>query len=301
MGREMTGRILITGATGAMGAAAVEALASRGIPVLMACRNLAKAEAVRSSVLSRVPSADIVVRHLDLASMESVRSFAASIKGDSANAPACPINAVFHNAGVISKGYSLTDDGFENTFSVNYFGPWLLTQLLLPVLPADARIVYMVSLTCRFAGLSESYLQPSARDFSQLGTYARAKRALLSSALELKRRQPSLQVHLADPGVVASDMIDMGHWFDPLADIFFKPLCKKPATGVQPALRALLGDATCCPKSPNPAVTALLGLASSSGEPRYFVGRSDRPIPRRYLTPSADSSLWSATAHLLNL
>ena len=264
-----------------MGAAAVEALASRGIPVLMACRNLAKAEAVRSSVLSRVPSADIVVRHLDLASMESVRSFAASIKGDSANAPACPINAVFHNAGVISKGYSLTDDGFENTFSVNYFGPWLLTSLLLPILPADARIVYMVSLTCRFAGLSESsYLQPSARDFSQLGTYARAKRALLSSALELKRRHPALQVHLADPGVVASDMIDMGHWFDPLADIFFKPLCKKPATGVQPALRALF---------------------SSVGEPRYFVGRSDRPIPRRYLTPSLDERLWSATVRLLNL
>ena len=296
----MMGRFVVTGATGAMGAAAVEALASRGIPVLMACRNLAKAEAVRSSVLSRVPSADIVVRHLDLASMESVRSFAASIKGDSDDTPACPISAVFHNAGVISKGYSLTADGFENTFSVNYFGPWLLTQLLLPVLPPDARIVYMVSLTCRFARLSEAYLQPTPADFSQLGTYARAKRALLSSALELKRRHPSLQVHLADPGVVASDMIDMGHWFDPLADALFKPLCKKPATGVQPALRALLWDASCCPKSPNPTATASLGLASSADEPRYFVGRSDHPIPRRYLTPAADERLWSTTARLLN-
>ena len=287
----MTGRYLITGATGAMGAAAVEALASRGIPVLMACRNLAKAEAVRSSVLSRVPSADIVVRHLDLASMESVRSFAAGLSPGA-------VDAVFHNAGVISKGYSLTADGFENTFSVNYFGPWLLTSLLQPVLPADARIVYMVSLTCRFAGLSESYLQPSDRDFSQLGTYARAKRALLSSALELKRRHPSLQVHLADPGVVASDMIDMGHWFDPLADTLFKPLCKKPATGVQPALRALLGDAA---GEPATASAPAGSGAAPVGEPRYFVGRSDRPIPRRYLTPSLDKRLWSATVRLLNL
>lgn len=274
----MMGRILITGATGAMGAAAVEALASRGIPVLMACRNLSKSEAVRSSILSRVPSADIVVRHLDLASMESVREFASGI------APGA-VDAVFHNAGVISKSYSLTADGFENTFSVNYFGPWLLTQLLLPVLPADARIVYMVSLTCRFSGLAECYLQPAPSEFSQLGTYARAKRALLSSALELKRRHPSLQVHLADPGVVASDMIDMGHWYDPLADALFKPLCKKPSVGVQPALRALLGDATCGPE-------AL--------EPRYFVGKRDKAILRRYLTPSLDERLWSATARLLN-
>ena len=302
----MMGRILITGATGAMGAAAVEALASRGIPVLMACRNLSKAEAVRSSILSRMPSADIVVRHLDLASMESVREFAASIKGDSADTPACPIDAVFHNAGVISKGYSLTSDGFENTFSVNYFGPWLLTQLLLPVLPPAARIVYMVSLTCRFAGLSVDYLQPAPSDFRQLRTYARAKRALLSSALELKRQHTSLQVHLADPGVVASDMIDMGRWYDPLADALFKPLCKKPSVGVQPALRALLGDAADT-DAPDAAATASPGLDSSgaglapAGAPRYFVGRSDRPTPRRYLTPSADASLWSATDRLLNL
>lgn len=294
----MMGRILITGATGAMGAAAVEALASRGIPVLMACRNLSKAEAVRSSILSRVPSADIVVRHLDLASMESVRAFAAGLAPSS-------VSAVFHNAGVISKGYSLTADGFENTFSVNYFGPWLLTQLLLPVLPPDARIVYMVSLTCRFAGLSVDYLQPAPSDFSQLGTYARAKRALLSSALELKRQHPSLQVHLADPGVVASDMIDMGHWYDPLADALFKPLCKKPSTGVQPALRALLGDAAGT-DAPDAAATASPGLDSSgaglapAGAPRYFVGRSDRPIPRRYLCSDADERLWSATARLLN-
>lgn len=297
----MMGRILITGATGAMGAAAVEALASRGIPVLMACRNLSKAEAVRSSILSRVPSADIVVRHLDLAFMESVRGFAASIKGDSADTTACPIDAVFHNAGVISKGYSLTTDGFENTFSVNYFGPWLLTQLLLPVLPSDARIVYMVSLTCRFADLSVDYLQPTPSDFSQLGTYARAKRALLSSALELKRRHPSLRVHLADPGVVASDMIDMGHWYDPLADALFKPLCKKPSVGVQPALRALLGPTSSEPvASKSDSGASVADDSGPAGETRYFVGRSDRPIPRRYLCSDADERIWSATTRLLN-
>ena len=267
----MNGRIIITGATGSMGAAAVEALAARGVPVLMACRNLGKAEAVRSDILGRISAADIELRQLDLASMASVRSFAEGIEAGT-------VAGLFNNAGVISKGYSITGDGFENTFSVNYFGPWLLTQLLLPKLPEDARIVNMISLTCRFALLSEQTLRPAEKDFSQLGTYARAKRALLSFSMELARRHPSLRVNLADPGIVASNMIDLGHWYDPLADALFKPLCRKPEAGVQPALRALTGQA----------------------RNRYFVGRGDKAIPARYYTPDLDARIWAATEESLS-
>ena len=269
----MSGRIIVTGATGSMGAAAVEALAAQGTPVVMACRNLRKAEEVRAGILGRVPSAQLLVRELDLASLESVRRFAQGIEPGS-------VSALFHNAGVISKSYGLTEDGLENTFSVNYFGPWLLTRLLLPKLPADARMVSMVSLTCRFAPLALSMLQPERKDFTQLGTYARAKRALLSFSLELARRHPALRVQLADPGVVASGMIDLGHWFDPLADALFKPLCKKPADGVRPALRA---------------------LSATETEPHYFVGKRNRPIPRRYCTPEQDARLWEETERLLSI
>lgn len=267
----MKGRVIITGATGSMGAAAVEALAARGIPVLMACRNLEKAEAVKADILTRVPSAGLEIRHLDLASLASVRSFAEDVEDDS-------VAALFNNAGVISKGYQITEDGFENTFSVNYFGPWLLTQLLLPKLPADASIVNMVSLTCSYAPLDERTLSPTDKDFSQLGTYARAKRALLSFSLELARRHPDLRVNMADPGIVASDMIDLGHWYDPLADALFKPLCKSPEAGVQPALRAL----------------------ASRRCNRYFVGKGDKEIPGRYLDPVLDARIWAATEQLLS-
>ncbi len=266
----MSGRVIITGATGSMGAAAAEALAGQGIPVLMACRNLEKAEAVRAGILSRIPQADLAVRQLDLASMESVRAFVEGIEPGS-------VTALFNNAGTISKGYSITGDGFENTFSVNYFGPWLMTQLLLPKLPQDARIVNMVSLTCRFVSLDEAALQPEAGDFSQLGTYARAKRALLSFSLELARRYPALRVNLADPGIVASNMIDLGHWYDPLADVLFKPLCKTPKAGVRPALRA---------------------LSEGKGN-HYYVGKKCRDIPGRYIDPALDSRIWAATERLI--
>ena len=266
----MNGRIIVTGATGSMGSAAVEALAKQGIPVLMACRNLKKAEAVRDRIHDRVPQADLEIRALDLASQASVRRFAEGVENGS-------VSAIFNNAGVISKVYSITEDGFENTFAVNYFGPWLLTRLLLPKLPEDAHIVNMVSLTCRFAKIDPATFQPSREKFRQLDTYACAKRALLSFTMELSRRHPSLIVNLADPGIVASDMIDLGHGYDPLADVLFKPFCKTPKAGVQPALRA---------------------LASREGN-RYFVGKGDRAIARRYEDPALDARLWTATEALI--
>ena len=254
-----------------MGAVAVESLASRGIPVLMACRNLRKAEAVRSDVLARVPGADISVAELDLSSLDSVRRFADGIAPGS-------VSALFNNAGTISREYSITADGFENTFAFNYFGPWLLTRLLLGKLPEDARIVNMVSLTCRFARVDEKTLRPDRNDFSQLGTYARAKRALLSFSMALARRCPGLRVNLADPGIVASNMIDLGHWFDPLADVLFKPLCKSPEAGVQPALRALEAD--------------------EGG--RYFKGKGCMAVPARFIDPALDERLWNETSGLVS-
>ena len=254
-----------------MGAAACKALALKGVPVIMACRNLGKAENVRDYIMHSIPSAELEIRELDLASLSSVRKFADSIEPGYAT-------ALFNNAGVISKGYKLTAEGLENTFCVNYFGPWLLTRLLLPKMPSDARIVSMVSLTCRFAPLGERLLQPSAEDFSQLGTYARSKRALLSFSLELARRNPDLRVNLADPGVVASDMIDLGHWYDPLADALFKPFCKRPDKGVQPALRA---------------------LETEQEGPRYYVGNGSRAIDKRYIAPALDAGIWSRTEEIL--
>jgi len=262
---------VVTGATGAMGAAAAEALAAEGRAVVMACRNRAKAEAVRADILTRFPEARLEIRELDLSSPASVRRFSEAVEPGA-------ISALFNNAGAISRGYGLTGDGLENTFAVNYFGPWLLTCLLADKMPEGGHVVNMVSLTCRFVRIDTDSLRPGPETFSQLGTYARSKRALLSFSRELARRRPDLHVHVADPGVVASGMIDLGHWYDPLADFLFKPLCKRPEDGVRPALAAL----------------------SAGDTDQYFFGKGHRPIPRRYQTPELDLALWEETDRMLS-
>ena len=266
------GRIIVTGASGSMGSAATRELAARGHSVVMACRNIKKAEAVRGRILAELPDADIVLKRLDLGSLDSVRAFVEDLGPE-------PISALFNNAGVISRGYSLTSDGLENTFAVNYFGPVLLTELLLPQMLQNAKIVNMVSLTCRFVSIDERSLRPAHEDFSQLGTYARSKQALLRFSQELARRHPSLRVNLADPGIVNSNMISLGHWFDPLADILFRPFCKSPEKGVQPALRAL----------------------SSDDRNRYFVGKGSKPIPARFSDLDLDLRIWQETERILSM
>ena len=264
------GWTIVTGATGGIGAAVTETLAAPGRPVILACRNAGKAETLRSDILSRVPQAQLEVRLLDLTSLASVRAFATELGSE-------PVAALFNNAGVISRDYSLTPEGFENTFCVNYFAPFLLTQLLADRMLPGARVVNMVSLTCRFVRVDEAALRPAEKDFSQLGTYARSKLALLHFSQELARRRPDLRVNVADPGIVNSGMITMGRWFDPLADVLFRPFCKSPGRAAVPPLAALSSDRT--------------GY--------YFVGKRSMPIPERYRDPELERRLWTETERLL--
>lgn len=266
----MSAKIIVTGASGSMGAVAAEALARQGHVVVMACRNPEKAAAVRADILSRVPGAFLEIRQLELSSMASVRDFAAGFSPGE-------ITALFNNAGVISRAYALTSDGLEHTFAVNYFGPFLLTSLLLPCLKPEAHVVNMVSLTCRFVRVDEASLCPSEKDFSQLGTYARSKLALLHFSQELARRHPELCVNVADPGVVNSGIISMGRWFDPLADVLFRPLIKSPEKGAIPPLAAL----------------------ASPARGRYFVGTRSKEIPACYRDADLQGRLWEATERLL--
>ena len=266
----MGDKIIVTGATGGIGSVVTEALAAQGRPVVMACRNVQKAEELRAQILTRVPQARLDVRPVDLASLASVRSFAEGLGPE-------PVAALFNNAGVISRGYALNADGLENTFCVNYFAPFLLTQLLMDRLGPGAHVVSMVSLSCRYVSLTEASLQPSEKEYSQLGSYARSKLALLHFSQELARRRPDLRVNVADPGIVNTGIISLGRWFDPLADVLFRPLIKSPRKGAVPPLAALASEQT----------------------GRYFVGNRSRDIPGRYRDPALEQRLWEETERLL--
>ena len=225
--------IIVTGASGSMGKAACRNLVRKGEKVIMACRSVEKAEKAREEILAGEGLGDacLEIKPLDLCSFASVRAFASAL-GDT------KVKALFNNAGTMPRRYGLTSDGYERACQVNFLSPLLLSALLKGNLTPEAQIVNMVSLTCRLVGTDTMLTERGGKDYGQLSTYARTKRALLLCGLEFSARS-GIRVNFSDPGIVNSSMISLDRWFDPLADVLFRPFCKSPEKGVQSALLAL--------------------------------------------------------------
>src|ERR1700732_5316752 len=116
---DMTGRgVIVTGANSGIGRAAARALAGAGARVVLAVRDTTKGQDAAATM-----PGETEVRRLDLASLASVREFAAAWAGD--------IDLLINNAGVMVPPLSRTADGFELQFGTNHLGHFALTNLLL--------------------------------------------------------------------------------------------------------------------------------------------------------------------------
>ena len=228
-------KIIVTGATGSIGLAAVKSLLSKDLPVIMACRNMKKADTQRDSLIKEFPHSDIDILELDLNSLASIRAFVEEIKNQGFK-----VDKLLNNAGIICRDFTVNDDGFETTLAVNYLGPLYLSKLVIPLMDDGFNIVNTVSVTRGVSKLDEHFFDLDKKRFSQLGTYGKAKYALFISSLTLSEKIKNGSVNLTDPGVVDSNMISMHRWFDPLADVLFRPFCKSPEKGALPAVNALL-------------------------------------------------------------
>jgi NAD(P)-dependent dehydrogenase (short-subunit alcohol dehydrogenase family) len=123
--------LVMTGATSGIGLEAMRALLARGVTMpVIGVRNPAS---VPLDIAKRVDA-----RPLDLASLASVRAFAASLEG-------VAIAALVLNAGSQVNDIGKTTDGYERTFAVNHLAHYLLARLLLPQMVAGGRIILTAS------------------------------------------------------------------------------------------------------------------------------------------------------------
>ena len=82
---------------------------------------------------------------------------------------------------------------------------------------------------------------------------------------------------MTDPGIVKSRMLHMDRWFDPLADVLFRPFCKSAEGGATPAVNAITSDCAM----------------------QIFRGNGHADVPRRWQQPELAAWLWDETERLL--
>ena len=195
---------VITGTTHGIGRVTSRELARAGKTVVMLCRDVAAASAVRAEIVRQLPRATLEVVRCDLASLASVREAAATVRRDYPR-----LGLLINNAGMVSSRRRTSADGFELTFATNHLGPFLLTALLLGHLDEAARIVMVASRIHYRGRLDLGAVRDARARYRATAAYAQSKLANVMHTLALARRMAGtdVSVNCLHPGVVATNLL----------------------------------------------------------------------------------------------
>jgi NAD(P)-dependent dehydrogenase (short-subunit alcohol dehydrogenase family) len=176
--------ILITGGNSGIGYYAALALAKAGAHVVIVGRNPDKIDKAIKSIVAEGIDGHIEAGIVDLASLESVRQYAAQFVMDHSK-----LDILINNAGVMMPPEGKTEDGFESQFGVNFLGHFVLTGLLFDRLQSTAgsRVVTLSSIAHRGAQIDFDNLRLE-KPYDQKREYYQSKLADLLFTLELGRR-----------------------------------------------------------------------------------------------------------------
>ncbi|KAL6489022.1 hypothetical protein MHYP_G00027630 [Metynnis hypsauchen] len=277
---------LITGANTGIGKETARDLARRGARVVMACRDLTRAENAAEEIQRTTGNGNVVIRHLNLASLYSVREFAKDFLATEER-----LDILINNAGVMMCPKWITEDGYETQLAVNHLGHFLLTNLLLDLLKSStpSRVVTVSSIAHGGGKIDFDDLFFDKRPYNSLVSYKQSKLANVLFSRELARRMRGTGVtsYSLHPGVIRTELgrhVECGH---PLLKTVLSLPCillmKTPWQGAQTTIYC--------------AVTE--GLESKSG--CYFSDCVEREPSPEGKDDEVARRLWEESARLVGL
>jgi NAD(P)-dependent dehydrogenase (short-subunit alcohol dehydrogenase family) len=309
---------VITGGNTGLGYACAAALlaSEEGAPwhVVLACRNEERARAAVTRLTEAVGDGGRVeAMSLDLASLASVRTFAAELAGRLEAGALPPLHGLVCNAGMLTGARrSVTADGFESAFGVNHLGHFLLVDTLRPVLQPPARVVVVASNVhdpAKKAGVpAPAWNDPVALALGELGRagaddkpfangqrrYSTSKLANVYFTYALARRLPAgVTANAFDPGMVPGT----GLTREAPAPMHFAASHVLPH--VIPLLRRVMNPNIHTIRESGDALARLLtdpALAGTTG--RYFEGRREIRSSDESYDEKRSEELWRASEAL---
>ncbi|MFB6105444.1 MAG: SDR family NAD(P)-dependent oxidoreductase [Halobacteriaceae archaeon] len=284
---DLTGRtVLVTGGTDGIGREAALAFARLGATVGVTGRDQSKGVRVRDRLRDAGPG-DAALFTADFASQAAVRDLASEVRDRFDR-----LDVLVNNAGGIFREPSLTEDGVERTFAVNYLAHYRLTHDLLGLLRAapDGHVVNVSSNGHRFA--DADFHPRDLEDYGAFDAYNRSKLALVLFTASLARRAPDLRANALHPGFVAdSNFYRRFPW--PFQRLLVLLQYVPRALIRRPVVDEAGGAAAICYVAVSPETRA------STGE--YFEERSAIAPSEAARDRDAQERLWALSADLAGL
>lgn len=185
-GYNLDGReAIVTGGASGIGVETVRALALAGARVIIATRDMTRGEAVAAALRRETQSEKIEFRSLDLASLQSVKSFVTDFLKLRRE-----LHLLINNAGIMAAPLAYTDAGLESQFGTNHIGHFFLTIGLLPALKAagKARVVSLSSGGHRRSEVHFDDINFRHRAYDPWLAYGQSKTANILFAVGMARR-----------------------------------------------------------------------------------------------------------------
>ncbi|XP_041916792.1 retinol dehydrogenase 11-like [Alosa sapidissima] len=276
---------LITGANTGIGKETAVDLAGRGARVILACRDMGRANQAADEIRKRSGNGNVVVKQLDLASLQSVRALAADVKASEER-----LDILINNAGIMMCPKWKTEDGFEMQFGVNHLGHFLLTNSLLDLLKksAPSRVVNVSSLAHEKGKIHFDDINLD-KDYNPMKSYRQSKLANVLFSQELAKRLEGtgVTVYSLHPGVIRTEL--GRHLWPTIAlwkRLFFQPLIlfiKSPWEGAQTSIYCAVDES----------------LQNTSG--LYYSDCAPKQAAPQACDAAAATKLWDISASMVGL
>ena len=191
--------VIITGANRGIGKEAAKEIAKLGAKVYMACRSLDSANEAKEEIIKVTGNPNVFVKHLDLASADSIMNFAKLFKKEESK-----LDVLINNAGISSGSKKSNDAGIELTFAINVLGHHYLTKLLIDLLEKSgpSRIINVAS---EYAGgLDLNDINYDKRSYGTTAAYKQSKQAnrMLTREWAKNLQSKNISVYSMTPGWV---------------------------------------------------------------------------------------------------
>ncbi|MFK7693128.1 SDR family oxidoreductase [Paenibacillus sp. HJGM_3] len=188
-GRFSGKKVVITGGSSGFGLATAKLLADEGARVLITGRTQATLDSAREQLGNNA-----IAVLSDAASSKDIATLAEQVKAEFGT-----IDALFVNAGVgrFAPFESVTEETYDEVFTINAKGPYFTVQKLAPLLSAGSGVVLTTSVS-------------NVLGTAMISAYAASKAALRSMARSLAREllPRNIRVNAVSPGPIDTGILE---------------------------------------------------------------------------------------------